>query len=382
MTIFENNPARAVECAPEMKLHFSVEGIDTVDPARWNEAVGQVPEARIQQSFQGAEVRRETEGIASYFLTAQCAETTVCNLCLFHGFIHPDLVPWRRSLLRTSFMRKLMGVYRWFGGPLIYNKERYDEILQGFLDCVDEMARRDGIVAIQGVTVPFYEKGMDAERIEQIYASRGYVRQGEATIVLDLDGDLDTLWTKMHKDARQKVRKAEKQGVEVREADAIEQWYDYYDIRIENTRRAGVRTPHIDVIVGTEPIYGPHGMGKVFLAYCDGRAVAGQMVVIFNGNIQLAGICSSDYAREKKLAANDLLQWRIIEWAHAQGHRLIDWSGYNLEPKDEKQEGINRFKAKWGGCIVPYASFSKVHGYRKYQILAWCKEKAKSLGFK
>jgi hypothetical protein len=382
MTIVYNTPDIDRNCTAKMDLRFSVDQMEDVDAIGWNDAVGRVPEARIQQSYQGAEVRRETEGISSYFLTAKSEGATVGSLCLFHGFIHPDLVPWGRSILRTRFMRRLMGVYRWLGGPLIYDKENYGEILTGLLERVDLLARQDRVVAVQGVTAPFYEKGIDTALVEQIYSENGYEQKDEATIVLDLDADIDTLWSHMHKEARQKVRKAEKQGIEIREADTVEQWYQYYEIRVENTRRSGVRPPHIDIIIGTEPIYGPHDMGKVFLAYCEGRVVAGQMVVVFNGNVQLAGICLSDYAREKNLAANDLLQWRIIEWARIQGYRLVDWSGYTIEPKDRKQEGINRFKAKWGGRVLAYNTFSKVLDQNKYQSLAWCKERAKSLGFK
>lgn len=365
-----------------LPLEVQAAEMKEVDAARWNAEISQVAEARIQQSFQGAQIRCSLDGVRPLFLSVRRDGQLAGQLLLYHGFIHPELLQWCRPLLRTRTCRQWWGVYRWWGGPLIHDKSRYGEVLRALLQHIDSRAREEEIFAIKDAMPPFYEPDFDGRLVDEIYEEFGFAKREMATIVLELGAELETLWKKLSRDARQKVGKAERLGIRIVEADTEEGLRRYYAVRLENSRRNNVRGPHLDGILAARPIYIEKGLGKVFLAEYQGLIVSGQMLVVLNGNIHLAGICQSDYACAQGLPANDLMQWHIIQWGHAQGCRRIDWAGYTPDPHTDKERGINNFKAKWGGTVIPYRVYNKIYGERRHRSLTWFKDKARVWGFR
>ena len=337
----------------------------------WNGVIGEAPEARIQQTWEAARIRQELEGCKPLFLQARQGSEVAGQLMVSRGFIHPDLLQWCRPLLRAPGARSALGVYRWFGGPVVLDKAHYGEILRLLLAAVAERAARDRVLAIQDVAPAFYDPHMDADLVDEIFRELGFVGQDRATIALELDGDLEGAWKNLNREARQKVNKARKQDIRIFAAETDEHLRQYYQVRVETARRNGVRPPHLDSVLGARPIYMAADMAAVFLAEHDGQIASGQMLSVFNGNVHLGGVCYSDYAQSHNLNANDLMQWHVVEWATARACRRIDWAGYTPEPATPKEAGINRFKAKWGGTVLPYRSYTRTCGAKRQRVIGW-----------
>lgn len=366
----------------DLGIEIESAALENVDAAAWNAGLGVAPEARIQQTVQGAQIRWLMEGQYPFFLRALQEGKAVGQFYLHRGFVHPDLMQWARPLLKTSLLHRLWGVLSWFGGPVIFDHDRYEEILRAFLREVEQLSRRYGIAAIKDATPAFYGGEVDWDMIDAVYGEFAYEKRARATIVLDVDTDLEALWSGLTKEARQKVRKAERQDIRIVEDNTAAGLDRYYEVRLENVRRNGLRPPSRASILATEPVYMRDGMAKLLLAEHEGQTVAGQLLVVFNGYVQLAGICYSDRARKLRLPVNDLLQWAVIKWAHAAGHRRVDWSGYTPEPSDEKEAGINRFKEKWGGQVVHYHSYDKILAPRRFAALNWLKGQARKFNIR
>ena len=374
-------PVPLAFAAAEKSNLYTVECSPTVD-RDWNRRATQFPEARLQQTCEAAQIRRRLEGSDSLFFSIRCNAEIVGQLFVARAFIHPDLLQWCRPVLRHGWLKRAMGAYRWFGGPLIFDKSAYTRILQHLLAAVEERAAADRIFAIKDVAPPFYDPEMDAAQVDEIYREFGYAGEERATIALNLEADLEALWKNLSREARQKVNKARKQDIRIVEADTEERLLHYYQVRVETARRSGVRPPSVDSVLAAESIYMKSGMAKVFLAEHEGNIASGQMLALFNGNIQLGGVCYSDYARTQSLHANDLMQWHVIEWGHTQHYRTIDWAGYGLAPACEKEVGINRFKAKWGGTVIPYNVYSKIYGTKRHNFLVGAKAAARKFGLR
>jgi lipid II:glycine glycyltransferase (peptidoglycan interpeptide bridge formation enzyme) len=303
----------------------------------------------------------------------------VGQLFLHRGFVHPDMMQWARPMLKSHILHRLWGVLSWYGGPVIYNTDNYEAILRAFLSEVDHLINLNGITAVKDIVPSFYAEDINWQLIDSVYSDFGYQSRERATIVLDLAHDLEKIWAGLSKEARQKVRKAGKMNVEVVEENSAEGLNRYYDVRLENASRNGLRPPSRESVLAVEPIYMHDGISKLFLAKHEGHTVAGQMLVVFNGNIQLSGICYSDRARQLRLPVNDLLQWEVIKWAKAEGHCRIDWAGFTPNPSTEKELGINRFKKKWGGKVVHYHTYDKILAYKRFAGLNWLKKQARKL---
>lgn len=74
----------------------------------------------------------------------------------------------------------------------------------------------------------------------------------------------------------------------------------------------------------------------------------------FNGLIIEGGVARSKEDYELKLYSQDLIKWKIIEWGIENNMKYFDLAGYNPHKKTAKEEGIKRYKAKWGGVSKPY----------------------------
>jgi hypothetical protein len=51
--------------------------------------------------------------------------------------------------------------------------------------------------------------------------------------------------------------------------------------------------------------------------------------------------------------AQDLLHWEAMRRHRDAGDEVFDLAGMSPDPATGKEEGIRRFKEKWGGAVVP-----------------------------
>ena len=91
-----------------------------------------------------------------------------------------------------------------------------------------------------------------------------------------------------------------------------------------------------------------------FLAKKDEKLIGGMMFSFFNKYI-IEGLVvrtSEDYLQ--KLYSQDLIKWKIIEWGVEHKMNYYDLAGANPVPVSKKENGILRYKKKWGGTKYNY----------------------------
>ena len=184
----------------------------------------------------------------------------------------------------------------------------------------------------------------------------GFKKSKWATFLIDLTKDKEELWSKVNKSARKLVRRTLENGVVVRQINDVEEFDNYQRLVNENRRRNKVKEyPYSrawwDCLVSK-------GFGRVFIAELDGELLGGLSVSLYNKYVNEWGAALSDKAREEKIYASDAIRWKVIEWAKANGARYYDLTGVNPSPKNAKEEGIYRFKEKWGGTLYKYLEYS------------------------
>ncbi len=267
----------------------------------------------------------------------------------------------------------LAGAFRsfsWHGGPVFSAAEPAAGLLGALLETVDKLARRRGVFSV-GRALPPVDLPENGRKIyRQAFETAGYDCSPVATVLLRLEGTSpDELWPSLHKDVRRTVRKAGEQGVTIEEVRTEEAMADFERIRAETALRGGFRAPEPGHYAGLLRHY-PAGHMRFFLARHQGRPVSTQILAVYNRNYVLCGVSTSDYAINNKIHANDLMQWHLIKTAHAGGANYLDWAGYFLKPSGAHQQGINRYKLKWGGKILEYDSYSKGYSPFKRRLIS------------
>jgi hypothetical protein len=167
------------------------------------------------------------------------------------------------------------------------------------------------------------------------------LRALEGNVVLELSQGVQTLYKQLHENRRRNIRQAIKQGVEVFEASSKDEIAAYYDVYCHwrQTDRKKIDGDQVSFPVVAEA-YKLRDSRRLFLARHAGKVIAGTSVRFLQGGlIEYAGNSSLD--EYTSLKPNDLLIWKTIEWACANG-----FLRYSLG-------GAHPFLRKTGGAIVP-----------------------------
>jgi lipid II:glycine glycyltransferase (peptidoglycan interpeptide bridge formation enzyme) len=176
----------------------------------------------------------------------------------------------------------------------------------------------------------------------------GFEREDLATIIIDLKTGTDAIWNDFSSKCRSSIKKAEKEGVEVK----VDRDYEGFIELNENFREekgltADSRTPKF---------MKEHGV--LLTAYHQGELVSG--VYFVKDEKHILGLLAAskrlevDSERRSTIAnANRMLFWEGMRYGVEKGMELYDLGGYYVgtEPDPEK-ERINEFKRRFGGTVV------------------------------
>jgi lipid II:glycine glycyltransferase (peptidoglycan interpeptide bridge formation enzyme) len=170
---------------------------------------------------------------------------------------------------------------------------------------------------------------------------RGYRELAlEGDVVLDLRRGANFIFEGFPLNRRRDIRKAMRNGVEVSEAisdaDAREYWTVYSAWK--GTQRKQIH--HDRDFAMLAKIQQMRGNHRRFLARHKGEVVAAAGVRFYPGGlVEYANNCSRD--EFLRLCPNDLLVWRMIEWACEGKFPALSMGG------------AHPFLRKWGGTIMP-----------------------------
>ncbi|MDD2212504.1 MAG: peptidoglycan bridge formation glycyltransferase FemA/FemB family protein [Clostridia bacterium] len=199
--------------------------------------------------------------------------------------------------------------------------------------------------------------------LREYLRSRGFVAAGRKegfeglqpkfVFRLDLTPDLDTLLANFHAKTRYNLRLAERKGVEIKENCGKEDLPIFYEILQETTERDKflVRSYHYfeemwDCLV-------PAGYLKLFLAYYQGKPIAGTLAYLFGDTAWY--IYGASANAHRNVMPNYLLQWTMIKWAKENNCKTYDFRGVsgNLA-EDNPLYGLYRFKKGFNGTFTEF----------------------------
>lgn len=337
-----------------------------IEPGRedldWDGLVNAVPEGTIYQTTYWGDYVRKNEGVEPIFLAAKDESGRIAGSLLAYE------APYFRKLLRFGQIGEML--YRiankkkiamtWLYGPVIYNKERFDEVFTTLIEGIEKIARKRRILFLKAVSHPIHGDEIYLNHSPRILSANGFKDIGKATIFLSLQKDEKELWNGLRNSARKAIKKSLDDSIEVRflERDELA---SYYKLLRESRRRVRIEMPPTypdeamwDTLAAEEKFL------NVFSVYKDGRMLAAIGIISFNGIIFETGPAQSDHSVRNKIYANDILKWEVIKWGRRNGKRLYDLSGIPAKIKNESEQAQVQFKKKWGGQIIGYKSYSKM----------------------
>jgi len=246
-----------------------------------------------------------------------------------------------------KFSKFLSKHYMWKSGPVIFNDDYKTEIIESFGNLL--VSWKDGFSG------SFHPLNHDMDFPEKFRFKRSKL----ATFIIDLRNDLREILKKTDKKSVQKnIERSQERGVTVTEIQSEKDLLVYYELQKQHRLKSNVSPYLWKDVVEWYNVLRPIG-DKGLLAWYGEIPVGGILFSTFNGYINESGIARSRLDAEKKLYAQDLLRWNIIEWGYRNNCRYYDLTGVKLENRSPKEEGIFRNKKKWGGKLHEYYIFQK-----------------------
>ena len=237
------------------------------------------------------------------------------------------------SSLKKKIFSRIQNTIRWRYAPVFFSKEHVI-IAHTFLKHIFKLEKN-----IDGSFHPFFNGTLDNIKLK---------KEKRSTYIIDLQNSKDSINKKFDKKSvLNNIRRAQERGVEIHEInnDSISE----YTKLLNDYRSSSNNTTYSDrEVLELWKLLEPVGF-KGFIASKDGINIGGITFSTFNGYLNEWGIARSEKDTNEKLYAQDLLKWKIIEWGIQNNQKYFDFSGFNPTPQNKKEEGILRYKKKWGG---------------------------------
>lgn len=178
-----------------------------------------------------------------------------------------------------------------------------------------------------------------------------------STIYVDLHDDLDTVLKNLPQKGRHAIKRAERDGVTVKQIPAnAKNCKIMYDLLKDTAAGAGFGIRSSNYYQTFYQRYEKAGLGQLFFAYFEGEIVAGAFALVFGKKSTYKD--GASIRKRTAYGASHLLQWHVIEWAKEKGSLIHDLCG--APPISESKNpshphyGIGLFKMSFNKEITEY----------------------------
>jgi FemAB-related protein (PEP-CTERM system-associated) len=226
------------------------------------------------------------------------------------------------------------------------------------IDQAIELARRERVRYLELRAGPSAVAAMR----DDFVASNLYVRW-----VVDVSAGEDALWRGLRSPVQRQVKKARKQGVQVRAASSRADMDTYYHLHLRTrSGKHGMPAQPRSYFLGLWDTFGASGAVRVLLAEHEGQPIAGMVLLVSGNTVRYAyGASREEYLH---LGPNNLLMWEALTWAAGQGCARLD-----LGRTASDNRGLMEFKRGWGAVEepLPYYYWPRVAGLATTEEQSW-----------
>ena len=196
----------------------------------------------------------------------------------------------------------------------------------------------------------------DMQWLHATFDQLNYHYEEHLDILVDLQKSSDELWSDMQSNGRGRIRKAEKFGLVVKPIDNDSEKQTAYEILQEVYRRAGLPLAPKTLFDSAINSLTQSGNLIYFGVYND-QVLIGVRVVLVCGK-RAYDWYGGSFLAYYKFNPNDIIPWKVFCYLKEQGVEQYDWGGAG---HPHKPYGVRDYKKKFGGTLVNYGRYEKVH---------------------
>ena len=203
---------------------------------------------------------------------------------------------------------------------------------------------------------------VDQSWAKKTFEENGFNYEPHLDIIHYIDQPLDKQFSMIHKGRRKNIRRAERAGVIFKEINTEKEFDQAIELVASTYKRVKLPMPPKSFFFNSLE-YLTSDVLKTFIAEYKREIIGCRMVLCYNDLIYdwYAG-ASGKYLN---LYPNDFLPWKILEWGHNNGYKIFDFGGAG---KPGVPYGVRDHKMKFGGELVEFGRFEKIHNKLLLQI--------------
>lgn len=162
------------------------------------------------------------------------------------------------------------------------------------------------------------------------------------TYYLDLTRGLDALWEDFHRSCvKQKIRRAERAGIQVRLASSEEEVHVFRQILAKNRKALGLPPHKPEYFQNVWRYLAPQGLAQFWVASLHGQMVGGLCTFSLKETVFLAYVATEESLRQDGLG--QYLWWCALRAASEEKRKIVDTG--KTSPDDQ---GLVHYKLNWG----------------------------------
>jgi FemAB-related protein (PEP-CTERM system-associated) len=168
------------------------------------------------------------------------------------------------------------------------------------------------------------------------------MRKNFFTFHLDLSHGVEGLWKGFSSEVRNRIRKAQKSGVEVKTGQDIHFIKGFYKVFSKRMKELSFPNYPKDYMEAIMKIF--YNRSRIVLVLFKGKVIGGMLVISFKNTLSMPYVAS--LVEYNHLCPNNLLYWEAIQQAIQGGHTIFDMG------RSREGTGTFQFKKKLGAVPV------------------------------
>ncbi|MBT3168520.1 MAG: peptidoglycan bridge formation glycyltransferase FemA/FemB family protein [Candidatus Cloacimonetes bacterium] len=304
---------------------------------RWSSFVENHTNGNIFQTPEMYKVYQKTKNYEPIFLAVIDNDDTILGVML--AVIQKEYSGIIGSLTARSII---------FGGPLI--KDENIEVLDVVLKEYSTIAKSKAIYSQ-------FRNFWDWQEPKNIFSKNGFEYEEHLNILVDLNKSEDELWKDVKKSRKEGIRKAIRDDLQFSVANNDEILPTFYGLLKETYSNAKLPYPDFDFFNNLQKLI-PTNTIKYFTLKKENNIIIALLAYVYKGCLSAFYIGINREEKYFKMRPVDLFYWELLKWGSENNCEIYDWLGAG---KPDKEYGVRKFKLQFGGKIVNYGRFEKIH---------------------
>jgi hypothetical protein len=240
-------------------------------------------------------------------------------------------------------------------GDVVVAPEEGDRlsIERGLIDCLLSEASARKAAALNIVTQPFREDHSAFESHGLACVDKRIGQISELPVGGNSEIIQDAILEGCHQKTRNSTRKALAGNFKIEESQDLDDWRELHRLHAINMERVGGQSKSWDQVHALYSFFSQSGAGKLYIARREGVFAGGLVVLLYEQWAEYFIPVSDEEFRSEQVLSAVIL--RAMTDAAVAGARYWNWGG-----TWSSQEGVYRFKSRWGARDYLYSYYGQV----------------------